>query len=212
MPATRFLLVAASVVAVHTAAFLIPQSNWLPRVDDTNSFLKALWQVHASVLAVTVVVVTIIITVIANEKDRTRTWKLYAEKTWFVPIVWFNLGAVVSEGLASLQTRTVSTPLFSSDRVGNLILSEGFLFVLSVLLAARLFTVTVRFLDDDYVEDLAEGRIARSMPGAVSRDLGRIQQTVARLSGGNVSASDTGSVLRRIQQAVARLKRWFYGN
>lgn len=177
----QFLLIAIAVGAVQMSAFMIPTFQWLPSPDEADSFLKALWQVHASILGVTVIVVIIIITVIANEKDRTRTWKLYAEKTKFVPIVWFNLLAIISEGLALLQTGLVTSPLFSSDKVGNLILSEGILLILSVIIAAMLFTVTVKFLDDDYVEDLAEKRIVRAMPAAVEDNIKHIQEVLSQL-------------------------------
>lgn len=180
----QFLLIAIAVGAVQMSAFLIPAFQWLPEINETDSFLKVLWQVHASILGVTVVVVTIIITVIANEKDRTRTWKLYAEKTKFVPVICFNLLAIISEGLASLQASHAASPIFSSDKIGNLILSEGILLISSIVMAAMLFTVTVRFLDDDYVEDLAEKRIMRAIPGAVEQDLKRIQELVSRLRGG----------------------------
>ena len=179
----QFLIVLAVVALIQAAAFMVPDLLWLPNGNDADSYLKVLWQVHASLLAVTVVVVTIIVTVIANEKDRKRTWKLYAEKTRFTQVVWFNLLAVASEGVASIQTYSVSTPLFSSDKTGNLILFEGLLFLISVSLAAMLFTITLRFLDDDYIEDLAEQRIVRAMPGAVEKDLAQMEKLVTRLKG-----------------------------
>lgn len=177
----QFLLIAIGVGAVQISAFIFPTLQWLPSLHEANAFLKTLWQVHASILGVTVIVVTIIITVIANEKDRTRTWKLYTDKTKFVPAIWFNLLAIVSEGLALLQTSPVTSPLFSPDKVGNLILSEGILLILSVIIAAMLFTVTVKFLDDDYVEDLAEKRIVRAMPAAVEDNIKHIQDFLSQL-------------------------------
>jgi hypothetical protein len=172
----HFCLVALLVAAVQTVALLIPGLSWLPQAGDADSLIKVLWQVHASVLGVTVVVVTIIITVIANEKDRTRTWKLYADHTWFVPILWFNLLAILSEGASLLQIPHAS-------KSGNLIGSEGLLFTLSIMSAAWLFTVTFKFLDDDYVEDLAERRIIRAMPEAVEHDIIRLQEHLRSLRG-----------------------------
>ncbi len=177
----QFLLIAIGVGAVQTSAFLFPALRWLPSPNEANAFLKTLWQVHASILGVTVIVVTIIITVIANEKDRTRTWKLYSDKTKFVPVVWFNLLAIASEGLAMLQTSKAINPLFLSDRAGNLILSEGILLIGSIAIAAMLFTVTVKFLDDDYIEDLAEKRIVRLMPAAVGDNIKHIQEVLSQL-------------------------------
>jgi magnesium-transporting ATPase (P-type) len=177
----QFLLIAIGVGVVQTSAFMIPALQWLPSQHEANAFLKTLWQVHASILGVTVIVVTIIITVIANEKDRTRTWKLYSDKTKFVPVIWFNLLAIASEGLALLQTSQATNPLFFSDKVGNLILSEGILLIISIVIAIMLFTVTVRFLDDDYIEDLAEKRIVRAMPAAVEDNIKHIQEFISKL-------------------------------
>jgi len=177
----QFLLIAIGVGVVQISAFIFPTLQWLPSLYEANAFLKTLWQVHASILGITVIVVTIIITVIANEKDRTRTWKLYSDKTKFVPVIWFNLLAIASEGLALLQTSQVTNPLFSSDKAVNLILSEGILLIVSIIIAAMLFTVTVRFLDDDYVEDLAEKRIVRAMPAAVEDNIEHIREFLSQL-------------------------------
>ena len=85
----QFLFIAIGIGAIQISAFIFPTLQWLPSLHEANAFLKTLWQVHASILGVTVIVVTIIITVIANEKDRTRTWKLYNDKTKFVGSVTF---------------------------------------------------------------------------------------------------------------------------
>ena len=175
------LLIAIAVGAIQMSVFFLPKLQCLPGAGNADTFLRTLWQVHASILGVTVIVVTIIITVIANEKDRTRTWKLYNDKTKFVPVVWFNLLAIVSEGLALLQTSQVTNPLFFSDKAGNLILSEGVLLIISIILAAMLFTVTVKFLDDDYVEDLAEKRIVRAMPAAFEDNIKHIHEVISQL-------------------------------
>jgi hypothetical protein len=168
---------------IQTSAFLAPKFRWLPNGIEVDSFLKTLWQVHASIIGVTVIVVTIIITVIANETDRTRTWKLYADKTFFIPVVWFNLFSIISEGLAIIQTGHPVEQWLLSDKVGNLVLAEGLLLVVSVIIAATLFVITFRFLDDDYVENLAEKRIVRAMPEAVDNNLKHIKQVIARLRG-----------------------------
>lgn len=176
----QFLYVFIFVAVIHSIAFIIPVTPWLPNADDANSFLKTLWQIHASIVGIVIIVITIIITVIANEKDRTRTWKLYIERTKFIHIVWFNLIAILSEGLALLQTYRVTSPIFLSDRAGNLIISEGILLVVSILLTAMLVIITVKFLDDDYIEDLAEKRIISLMPYAVTKDMERIQKIPSR--------------------------------
>lgn len=179
--AVQFLFIAISIGIIHAIMFVLPVITWIPNIDDANAFLKTLWQIHASVLGIAIIVITIIITVIANEKDRTRTWKLYVKKTKFIHIIWFNLLAILSEGLASLQTYRAISPISVSDRAGNLIISEGALLTISILLTAWLLTVTVKFLDDDYIEDLEEKRIIRLMPNAVAEDMQRIEKYMADL-------------------------------
>ena len=171
--AVIFLLV--FVVFLNILFLLLPVLNWLPCSHDAESWLQTLWQVHASILGVTVIVVTIIVTVIANEKDRNRTWKLYAQKAKFLVIVCFNLIAIVSEGLA---------PLITTAKLSNLIMSEGILFFYAILMTVWLFTITLNFLNDEYVENLAEKRIKEAVPDAVKQDLKRLQTLASHLQGG----------------------------
>ena len=168
-----FLALTATVLGIHHLFFLCPRLPWLPSGDDANSFLRTLWQVHAAVVAVSVVVVTILVTVLANQGDRNRTWRLYSERTKIVAIIWLNLIMLGSEGLAVLQASKVSSPIFSVGYVENFIFPESLFFLISLALFAWLFKETLSFLDDDYVESLAEGRIISRMPGAVYADLDR---------------------------------------
>jgi len=177
----HYLLIAIVITSIHIIASVNPVIDWLSFIGDPNSFLVTLWQVHASILGITFIVVTIIVTVTANEKDRTRTWKLYKEKTRFLLVVWFNLLSIISEGLAVLQASNSNSPIFLSDKVGNLVLSEGILLIASVILTAMLFIITMKFLDDDYIEEIAEKRILRSMPQAVDENIEHIRKVISQL-------------------------------
>lgn len=168
-----FLALTATVLGIHHLFLLCPRLPWLPSGDDADSFLRTLWQVHAAVVALSVVVVTIFVTVLANQGDRNRTWRLYSERTKIIAIIWLNLIMLGSEGLAVLQASEARSPIFSVGYVENFILPESLFFVISLALFAWLFKETLSFLDDDYVESLAEGRIISRMPGAVDADLDR---------------------------------------
>ena len=170
------------VFGIHHSVFLIPTLEWLPNGGDANSFLKALWQVHASVLALSVVVVTVIVTIMANELERGQTWTLYLERTRVGLTLRFNLALLASEGLAVIQTFDVSEPLFVVGSAQNLILVEAGFFVVSLALLVRLYSETLRFLDPDYVEDLAEDRIIAAIPLAIDADLDRQQLRQQRLT------------------------------
>ncbi len=164
------LLIMSVVAAIQLSAIIMPKLEWLPNQYVTSSFLKTLWQVHASILGMTVIVVTIIVTIIANDRDRTTTWKLYLDKTKFVYAVWFNLIAIISEGIALLQTNQSASAIFPQDKVSNLIITEGILLVLSVIIAGLLFYVTTNFLNDDYIDNLENKRILKAIPRAFEED------------------------------------------
>ena len=180
--ALQMALLIVVVFGIHHSAFLIPKLEWLPNGGGANSFLKALWQVHASILALSVVVVAVIVTIIANELERGQTWTLYLERTRVGLILRFNLALLASEGLAVIQTFDVSVPLFVAGSVQNLILVEAGFFVVSLTLLVHLYSETLRFLDPDYVEDLAEDRIIAAMPLAIKADLDRRQLRQQRLT------------------------------
>ena len=171
------------VLSVQGVAFLLPPADCLPGTQAANGFIRTLWQVHASVLGVSVIVLAIIVTVIAAESDRTRIWTIYAERTRIVPIVGFNLLLVLSEGLAVIQSLTVADPFWPTQRVANLLVTESLMFVVAIGLAAWLFTETMHFMNEDYVETLADRRIVSAIPEAVDRDLDRLKQIIARLKG-----------------------------
>lgn len=172
---------AVAVLLVQALVLLLPKQEWLPSGADANSFLRALWQVHAAVLGISVIVVTIIVTVIANERDRGRTWGLYSDRTKILWVVTFNLILLASEGFAVLQSYGVASPLLATDRVQNVILVKSTLFMLAVGLTIWLFTETLRFLNEDYVETLAEERIVSAIPDAFQHDVQRQQKNLPGL-------------------------------
>lgn len=180
----RFLLLILGVLGFQSIAFLIPPIDWLPEPVEVNSFIRALWQVHATVLGLAVIVASIIVTVIANETDRSRTWQLYSEETHFLDIIWFNLILVLGLGLAFLQSQHANKALLDTGRAVNLTVTDSILFVAAIVWLARLFKVTLGFLDDEYVEDLAERRIHKAIPETVDSEIQRLQSLISRLHEG----------------------------
>ncbi|APH13022.1 hypothetical protein ASJ33_07570 [Dehalococcoides mccartyi] len=69
----QFLFIATVIAIVQFIVCLSPSITRFPAIVGANPFLKALWQVHASILSMIVVVITIIIPVIVNEENRTHT-------------------------------------------------------------------------------------------------------------------------------------------
>lgn len=174
------------VFGVHHLSFLFADMAWLPTGDDVNSFLKTLWQIHATVLALSAVVVTVIVTIMASERDRALTWILYLEKTRVGIIVRFNLVLLGSEGLAVIQTYNVTAPLVVVPSTQGIILAEVLFFTFSLVLLGYLFMETFRFLNPDYVEDLAEQKITAGIPAAVRDDLERQRRRHSRIFGGEI--------------------------
>ena len=164
------------VFAVHPLMLVLPNVDWLPSNEHINSFLGTLWQVHATIIGLTVIVVTIIITVIANEGDRTRTWSLYSQRTKISLVLWFNLSLIVGEGLAFLETFRVDSPLIFTDADEILGLVVFVLFSISMVVVFLLLLETLRFLNQDYVEDLFEAQITKAIPQGIANDLQRIRE------------------------------------
>ena len=171
------------VFGFHHLTFLCPNQTWLPIGDDVNSFLKALWQVHATVLALSAVVVTVIVTAMANERERAQTWALYLAKARVKFIVRFNLVLLGSEGLAVIQTFNVDAPLIVVRSTQNIIFAEGLFFACALVMLGYLYMATFLFLDPEYVESFAEQRITEAMPLAIRADLERQQLRRRRLTG-----------------------------
>ena len=166
-------LIAAGVFGLHHAMFLLPELPWLPDGGGINAFLKILWQVHASVLALSAVVVTVIVTLLANEQERAQTWDLYRARTGIGAILRFNLLLLVSEGLAVAQTLDVEQPLIAFGSTQGVIFAEGLMFGLALALLGFLLLETFRFLDPAHVDDILERRIKRSIQRTANDDIDR---------------------------------------
>ena len=162
------------IFGLHHASFFIPNLAWLPSTAAANAFLKTLWQVHATILALSAVVVTVIVTILASEQERAQTWQLYRSKTKIALILKFNVVLLASEGLSVLQTLNVDTPLLEFGSTQCLILVEAVMFVASLLMLGFLYTETFRFLDPVYVEDLSERRVIEAVRSATSDDIDRL--------------------------------------
>ncbi len=148
----------------------------MPTVPDATTFLLTLWQVHAAVIALSVVIITIFVTIVSNyQGDRGRIWRIYSRRVRLREIVWINLNMLVSEGLAVLQTYSVDDPIYVVGYPSNLVLVESIFLVCSLLLIAWLFRETINFIDDDHIESVAEDRIISRMTDAIERDLHRQQ-------------------------------------
>ena len=118
-------------------------------------------------LGLSAVAVTVIVTIIANERERTQTWALFLEKTKVKFFVTFNLVLLASEGLATVQTFDVDAPLIVVPSTQGIILAEGIFFGCSLIMLGYLFIETFRFLDPGYSEDLAERKINDGIRTAV---------------------------------------------
>lgn len=176
----EYVAVTILVFAVHPLMLVLPDVDWLPSNERVNLFLGTLWQVHATVIGITVIVVTIIITVIANDGDRTRTWDLFRERTKITLVLWFNLSLVVGEGLAFLETLRVDSPLLFSEADEILGLVVFVLFGISMIVVFRLFVETLRFLSQDHVENLLEAQVTKAIPQGFANDFQRILESRRR--------------------------------
>lgn len=145
---------------------VLPPLAMLPAANYTGSLLATLWQVHAAMFASGLVLLTLVVTILGVDVERERTWSLYLEETSFSAVVLLNGLALLSEGLALVQTHIATAPLAVFTGVPNLLVSESILFVLSLCTLWRAFQITIAFLNPSYVEAIWERRIIK----AIERD------------------------------------------
>ena len=177
----RFAVVAIVAFVAQPLAFLLPHVPWLPTGEDANSFLRTMWQVHAAILGVSVIVVAVITTIISGQEGRGRIWVIYKDKTNILLVLWFNLVLLASEGLAILESYRVEAPLIIAKSLEIVTLVNFLVFLLTLLWTFLLFVETLRFLNPNYIEDLTEARINAAIPDAVRRDLRRSQDFIRAL-------------------------------
>jgi hypothetical protein len=149
-------------------------------LSSLQGFMSTLWQVHAALMGVTVIVVAVVVTVVANEGERTRTWGLYMGHSKFLLIVWFNLWAIVNEAVVALLSESSGSSVVPPP-VAGLVVSAGIVFLVSVFSAAWLYWVTTRFIDESYVEDLAGRRIVAMIPDEVDRQVEKLMAITREL-------------------------------
>ena len=151
-----FLTLTGIVLGLHHLCLIFPRLSWLPGGSEAGSYLQTLWQVHAALMALSVVVVTIFVTVLANQEDRNWTWRIYSGRTKIVAIIWLNLIILGVEGLAVLQANQAGPPYLALSYAENFIPAVSLFFVISLALFGWLFRETLHFIDGDYVESIAE--------------------------------------------------------
>ena len=174
----------ALIAVIHIVALSLPNPALVSQRSDLVGFASTLWQVHAAVLAFTAIVITVIVTIVANQMYGRETWQLYRRTSWFFPIVSWNLLALISEGVTSFLLRSTSIGSILYGKTSNLVLAGGFIFLISIGLAIFLYWRTLRFLDSDYVEDLSEREIERSIHDETEREFQQLQQLVRDLNAG----------------------------
>ncbi len=137
-----------------------------PNSCHVQSFASSLWQVHAAVLAFTAIIVTVIVTIVSSGRYDKYAWDAYLRTSKFIPIISWNLWALLIEGLAAL----LLLPAPTSDRVyasvSNVALAGMVVFAISVLLTMYLYWRTLSFLDEGVVESL----LRKDMLGEVHRE------------------------------------------
>lgn len=169
-------------VVIHAVVLSLPTLELLPEPSSLAGFASTLWQVHATMLAFTAIVITVVVTVVANQMYGRETWQLYRRASRFFPIICWNILALISHGTASLLLRPTSVASNSYEKISNIVLAEAIVFIIAIGLAIFLYWITLRFLDPDYVEDLSEREIERNIRGETIREFEHLQQVVRELN------------------------------
>ena len=199
-----FGLMLLAVLGGDTALALTPPMAMLPRPMDALGFLRLLWQIQASFAALFIATAGLIVSVIANQADRTQTWRLYARATRFPEFVSLNLVLILAGGVVVALSLSAAEPGFQSPGLSNLMVIHGALAALVVIWAAIVLGKTFRFMDEEYVERIRNNHISRAMRRLARLDIQHQQQVLASFQNFGPSTVLQASWWRRLARFLRR--------
>jgi hypothetical protein len=174
-----FVVMLVIVVAVDIAVVLQPTAPMLPQPREALGFLSLLWQIQVSFAALLIATASLIVTVIANQTDRSYTWRLYAKSTRFLWFVWANVILIIAGGLVVAFSLPSEQPAYVPDGLPNLMLTHGIYVTLVLVWAAVVLTRTIQFMDESYVDTTRKREITAAMARAALADIRRQRNAIA---------------------------------
>lgn len=120
----------------------------IPHILSENyiKYFATLWAVQSGILAITVTVVVFIIQSINIQQKRQSVFNLFIRQSYIFPIVYVNL--------INIAGITVILYFRDASLYKGLVLMAVSVFLICILLIARLYSITFKFLDPIYIQKL----------------------------------------------------------
>ena len=155
-----FLIVFGSVLALNLMArYLgIPVSGELVTAKDRGDFVATLWQIQASVLGITFVVIIFLFQSLSNREEVGESlFRFYVRRSYILPIAFLGLSLILSLGVLDIL---ISRGTLPSEKATALLALNSVLFASSIVLTAFLYWRAFEFLSPRYVDE-AIGELIR---------------------------------------------------
>ena len=155
----------AAVLAWILSHLPVPCADQWERV---RTFLGTLWQVHASILGITFVVVVLLIQAISPKLRSDPLFRALIEDSWIVPLglMGVSLAAILGGIVFSVSLYEEIPPYLK-----GLSLSACVLFLLFIGATGYLYCRVVRFLQPAYIRDLGTRLAERAIDRSIGMEL-----------------------------------------
>ena len=172
------LLVIAIIYGTLAYISGIGGTEWLEDLQ-LESFLGLMWQVHAAIIGIAVVVVVLLVQSVREEYPQEAIFRLYLRRSSMLAIVFFGLATLLSTGLTYFL---ISSRWITATQSNPLSFFNALLFCANVLFTGALYARTVRFLAPAFrrraivetvkedVRRMVEGEVSSRLATAILRE------------------------------------------
>lgn len=144
------LFLVAVMLEVPLLSVRIP-ANW--NNSAWSSFLSDLWQVQATIIGITFVVIVLLVEAFGGRLRREDLFRFYIRKSYILPIAFAGLTLTGTIGIVRLLINQVDLmPWWMGALVQLLALSLPIMFVLFLLATAWLYLRTLDFLKPSWIQ------------------------------------------------------------
>ncbi len=164
------------ILATGGYRLLLPLSSLFSEAQVIEEFLKILWQVFASLIGITFVII-VFLTQYAQEREyERRAFPLFVSRTWMVFTVMMGFLTLLSMGVNLLL---FGLPGIAPDFTRSISLYNLILFALNIVLTIRLYLRTYQFLSPSYFRQQFQEYVRQKVITSVHSELrSRISERV----------------------------------
>jgi len=170
----------AFIIVLHVPFLLVPKIRGLPAVTDARPFLSDLWQVSATLLSISFVILVFVVETIHRSAGGGFVWQRFVRQSGLFPIVGLFVGTIVAIGIGSFVLLP-SNGLPHAAGLVNVVALDGTLFLAAVLALVWLYQRAFHLADPAARQRLAMGALLDSVQRSVSSTLMlRIEDRILR--------------------------------